>query len=90
MGQTNIHTQPLSSQSVTINASDKVLKATILVTAGTVTYNGSYAFQGTSSAPIELAAGQGVTITSDSTSQSLDGVTIDASAGTCNLLLSVQ
>lgn len=90
MGQTNVHTQPIASSSVTIVATDSVLKATILVTSGTVTYNGSRSFQGTASAPIELAAGQGVTITSDSTSQPLDGITIDASSGACNLLLSVQ
>jgi hypothetical protein len=90
MGQTNVHTQPISGSAVTIVAADTVLKATILVTAGTVTYNGSYPFQGSNSAPIQLAAGQGVTITADSTSQPLDGVTIDASSGTCNLLLSVQ
>lgn len=89
MGQTNVHTQALSS-SVTVNASDNVLRVSVIVVSGTVTYRGSSVFQGTASQAITLAAGEGATITSASASQPIDGLTIDASAGVANLLLSTQ
>ena len=89
MGQTNVHTQAISS-SVTINASDNVLRASVIVVSGVVTYRGSSVFQGTASQAITLAAGEGATITAASTNLPIDGLTVDASGGVANLLLSTQ
>lgn len=89
MGQTNVHTQAISS-SVTINASDNVLRVSVIVVSGTVTYRGSSVFQGTASQSITLAASEGATITAASTNLPIDGLTIDASGGVANLLLSTQ
>lgn len=88
MGQTNIHTQPLSGTSLTIAYTDNVLKVSVLVTSGTVTYTGSTLFQGTPSAPLALTTGQGATVTANNPSQPIDGLTIDASSGACDVMLS--
>lgn len=90
MGQTNVHTQTITASSVTINASDNVLRISIVCVSGTVLYNGNSVFQGIASAPISLASGEGATVTAASTSQPIDGLTINASGGVANLLLSVQ
>lgn len=89
MGQTNVHTQAISS-SITINAVDNVLRASVIVVSGVVTYRGSSVFQGTASQAITLAAGEGATITAASTNLPIDGLTVDATGGVANLLLSTQ
>lgn len=90
MGQTNVHTQTITASSVTINSSDNVLRVSIICISGTVLYNGSTVFQSTASTPISLASGEGANVTAASTSQPIDGLTINASGGVANLLLSVQ
>jgi hypothetical protein len=90
MGQTNVHTQSLSGTSITINASDNILRASVLCKTGTVTYNGSATFQNTASSALTLSEGQGATITAQGTGLPLDGVTINASGGAADILLSAQ
>jgi len=90
MGQTNVHTQTLTASAVTINASDNVLKVSIVCVSGTVLYNGSSSFQGTASTAITLSTGGGATVTSANSSLPIDGLTINATGGVANLLLSKQ
>ena len=90
MGQTNVHTQTLTSSSITISASNNVLKVSIVCVSGTVLYNGSSSFQGSPSSAITLSAGGGATITSGNASLPIDGLTINATGGVANILLSLQ
>lgn len=90
MGATNVHTQTLSSESLTISSSDNVLRVSVICRSGTVTAVGSTSFQGTSSSPVQFAVGEGVTLTAPSISQPIDGFTIDASSGIAEIIISTQ
>ena len=90
MGSLNVHTQVLSSGTLTISSSNNVFRVSILCSSGAITVNGSSVFQGTPSAPVTFAVGEGVTITSPSTNNPIDGLTIDASAGSADLVISTQ
>jgi hypothetical protein len=90
MGQTNIYTKSLVGTSITINAADNVLRASVLCKTGTVTYNGNARFQNTASGALTLSEGQGATITAQNVSLPIDGVTINASGGEADILLSTQ
>lgn len=90
MGQTNVHTNTLTASSITVSASDNVLRISIICVSGTVLYNGSTLFQGNASTPITLSAGEGANVTSANSSQPIDGLTIDATGGVANVLLSMQ
>jgi hypothetical protein len=90
MGQTNVHTRTLTASAITISASDNVLKVSIICVSGTVLYNGSYPFQGSASTAITLSAGGGATVSSANPSLPIDGLTINATGGVANILLSLQ
>lgn len=90
MGNFNTHTQTLNGGTITISASDNVLRISVLTTSGTVTATGSTTFQGTPSNNISFSTGQGFTIVSPSTNVPIDGLTINASAGVADLLISTQ
>lgn len=90
MGNFNTHTTTLNGTSLSIAASDNVLRISVLTTSGTVTAIGSTTFKGQASSSIAFATGQGFTIVSPSTSQPIDGLTIDASGGVADLLISTQ
>jgi len=90
MGSLNVHTQVLTSASLSISASNNVFRVSILCSSGNITVNGSSSFQGVASAPVTFGVGEGVTITSPSTNNPIDGLTIDASSGTADLVISTQ
>lgn len=90
MGATNVHTQSLSSGSITISASNNVIRLSVICKSGTITAIGSSTFQGTASSSVEFTTGEGITLTAPSISQPIDGFTVDASSGVAELVISYQ
>jgi hypothetical protein len=80
MGATNVWTGTITNDSLTISQSQNVVRVTILCSAGGVTFLGSSQFNNTPSAAITFAVGQGITL-SGSSSNPLDGITIEAPTG---------
>jgi len=87
MGATRIYTNTITGSIVTINSSDLIVRLSIIVQSGTVVLTGSAIFQGDNSNPIILNPSQGITLTSDSITQSLDGIQIDATTGSCDIIM---
>lgn len=87
MGATRIYTNTITGEIVTINSSDLIVRLSIIVQSGTVVLTGSAVFQGDNSNPIILNPSQGITLTSDSITQSLDGIQIDATTGSCDIIM---
>lgn len=87
MGATRIYTNTITGDIVTINASDLIVRLSVIVQSGTVVLTGSAVFQGDNSNPIILNPSQGLTLTSDSITQSLDGIQIDATTGSCDIIM---
>lgn len=81
IGSITPFTYTLSGGSLTITASDNVLRLTVLCKQGSVTFLGSANFQGISPNVITFTQNQGVTISAPSTSVPIDGVTINAATG---------
>ncbi len=92
MGQLNVFTYTLSGNSMTIAASDNVVRISVLCSSGVITIEGDVTFKGLSSNPVTLAAGQGITLTSPNVSLPLDGFIIDAPTGSdaADLVISYQ
>ena len=90
MGATNVHTQTLSSGSITIAASNNVIRVSIICKTGTVEVTGSSTFQGNPSNAVQFTTGEGLTLTAPSISQPIDGVTISAASGVAELVISTQ
>lgn len=90
MGATNIHTQTLNSGTLTISASDNVVRLSILCKSGTVTAIGSTPFQGTSPSTVEFIPGEGLTLSAQSIANPIDGITVDCSSGAAELIISTQ
>ena len=90
MGATNVHTQSLSSGSITISASNNVIRLSVICKSGTITAIGNSTFQGTASSSVEFTTGEGITLTAPSISQPIDGFTIDASSGIAEIIISTQ
>lgn len=90
MGALNVHTETLTGGSITITSIDNVVRMSAICASGTVTITGNRSFQGTPSSPVDFTVGEGVTITSPSVNNPIDGVTIDASGGSVDLILSTQ
>lgn len=78
MGATNVFTFTLEEDSLSISASDNVQRLSVICRHGSIEFIGSSAFQGTPSQSITIEENQGVTLTSSSTSNPIDGVTITA------------
>ena len=81
MGALNVYTNTLTNSSVTIVAADNVVRASILCRQGVVTVTGSATFQTNASASVTLNVGQGITVTSPSVANPIDGVVINAASG---------
>lgn len=81
MGATNIWSKTLTGATLNVAASQNVLRISILARQGPVTLIGTATFNGVASDTVTFATGQGVTLTSASTQNPIDGITIDASAG---------
>jgi hypothetical protein len=90
MGATNVHTQSLSSGSITISASNNVIRLSVICKSGTITAIGSSTFQDTASSSVEFTTGEGITLTAPSINQPIDGFTVDASSGVAELVISYQ
>ena len=78
MGATNTFTYTLTNSTLSISSSNNVTKLSVMCKQGTISYLGSLSFQGLSSTSITFSVGQGVTESSASTSQPLDGILITA------------
>ncbi len=90
MGALNVHTETLSGESITINSTDNVVRLSIVGASGSVLVNGSQSFQGRPSTAVTFSSGEGITLTSPSINNPIDGVTIDATSGSCDLVISTQ
>lgn len=88
MGATNFHTRTLSGSVLSITSTDNVTKISIVCKSGSVTYKGNRIFKDVASQAIVLNENQGVTITERATSTPIDGITIDASGGVADIILS--
>jgi hypothetical protein len=81
MGALNVYTNTITNDSITIAASDNVVRISILCRQGVITVLGSASFQGNSSTTVTLNVGQGITITTATVSTPIDGVVITAGSG---------
>jgi len=79
MGALNVFTYTLTNDSLTIVASDNVVRISIVCDSGTINVQGNALFHGLSSTAVDFAVGQGITLTSPTVQNPIDGVTIDAS-----------
>jgi hypothetical protein len=89
MGSTNVWSKTLSASSISISASQNVVRLSVLANSGTVTFTGSSTFNGVSADAVTFDAGQGVTLTG-STANPLDGITINAASGSADIIISYQ
>jgi hypothetical protein len=87
MGATRIYTNTITAEIVTISSSDLIVRLSVIVQSGTIVLTGSAVFQGDNSNPIILNPSQGLTLTSDSITQPLDGLQIDATTGSCDIIM---
>ena len=92
MGATNVFSRTLTNESLTISASQNVTRLSVLCSSGSITFLGSSSFNGSSSTAVTFASGQGASITAASTSNPLDGITINAPTGsdTADIIISFQ
>lgn len=92
MGALNVYTSTLTNDSVSISSSNNVVRISILCRQGVITITGSATFQGNSSSSVTLNVGQGLTITSASVANPVDGVVIAAASGSdiADLVISYQ
>jgi hypothetical protein len=86
-GSTIIYTDTINGTIVTIASSDNILRLSVIVQTGTVTVTGSAVFQGGNSNPIILNPNQGLTLGVESITQPLSGVVIDATSGSCDIIM---
>jgi hypothetical protein len=92
MGQLNVFTYTLTDNSMNIDASDNVVRISVICSSGVITIDGNVIFKGLSSNAVTLATGQGITITSPNVSLPLDGFVIDAptSSDAADIVISYQ
>jgi hypothetical protein len=90
MGALNVHTRTITGSSITVTSMDNVVRMSVICASGTITVRGSASFQGTPSSPVDFTVGEGITITSPSITNPIDGVTVDATGGAVDLVLSTQ
>ena len=90
MGALNVFTKTITGSSIYIASTDNVVRMSAICASGTVTITGSARFQGIASDAVDFTVGEGVTITSPSINNPIDGVTIDATGGSVDLILSTQ
>lgn len=89
-GSTRLHTTALSGSLTITNDDDSpaVLRAAFLVASGTCAITGNFNYKGQASTAITLSAGQADSISALSAQCPLDGITITASGGVTNVMLS--
>ena len=89
MGATNTWTQTLSGTTLVINETDNVMKVSVETNSGTVTVLGNVTFKGLPSTAITLGTGSAATIIANSNQQPLSGLTIDATGGSVDVMISL-
>lgn len=89
MGATNTWTQTLIGTTLVINESDNVMKVSVETNSGTVTVLGNVTFKGLASTAITLGAGSAATLIANSNSQPLSGLTINATGGSVDVMISL-
>lgn len=91
MGATNVWSGTVSNGSLSVSASQNVVRISVLTIQGSVTFIGSGLFNGVAANNTTFAVGQGVTL-SGSSSQPLDGITITAatSGDAAEVIISYQ
>jgi hypothetical protein len=89
MGSLKSWTKVLTNSTIIINQEQRVQKITVSVDSGTVNLLGSLIFDGMPSENIPLSAGQGFTLSADNFANTIDGTTIDASSGSCKIILQI-
>jgi hypothetical protein len=92
MGALNVFTYTLTDDTLTIVASDNVVRVSIVCNTGTINVEGNATFNGLSSNAVDFAVGQGITLTSPTVQNPIDGVTIDASGSgnSADIVISYQ
>lgn len=91
MGATNVWSYTLTEGSLTISASQNVVRLSVLTKQGSVTFLGSGTFNNLSADTNTFTFGQGITLTG-SASNPLDGITINAptSGDVAEIIISYQ
>lgn len=89
MGATNFFTTTITGSSLTINEADQVMRVSIEANSGVVTVLGNVTFKGVASSAITLTVGGGITLLANSNNQQISGLTINASAGSADVVLSL-
>lgn len=90
MGQTKFFTYSLNGTTLDINSADNVQSVSLQVTAGSVTVLGSSEFKGLASAAVSFGIGNGITLSVTNFANTIDGITIDATSGACDLVINFQ
>lgn len=91
MGATNIWSKSITDTTLTVSASQNVVRISVLASQGPVTILGTSTFNGIASDAVTFATGQGVTLTASSTANPIDGVTIACTdGGVADIVLSYQ
>lgn len=90
MGATNIFTYTIDGGTLVLSEADKVQRISIICSSGQVSILGSSRFQGNNSGEIFIAQGQGVTLTTQNFENIISGVTINATAGVADVIISYQ
>ena len=90
MGATRVFTYNLVSASITISKEDNVQHISVQTNSGTVNVSGDLIFKNLTSTPVPLVTGEGVTLSSSNFGNPIDGVTIDALGGDCDIVITVS
>jgi len=89
----NTFTQQITSaQTIVLNPSDGVVSISVQAAPGGGVFNflGTYQFQGLTPSNLVLTDGQGVTLTSPSTSSPLSGIIVEWVSGTIEVVIAVS
>lgn len=90
MGATNVWTYTIDGSSITVNAVESVQRVSVICSSGEISILGSSKFQGIPPVPVTLAVGQGITIATKNDSTPIDGLTINATSGVADIVISFQ
>jgi hypothetical protein len=88
MGATNVFTQTITGTTLSISSADNVFRFSVICNSGTVTMSGNARFQGMASNVVTFTFGEGATIQATSLNNPLDGITVDATSGEAEIIIS--
>ena len=88
MGATNVFTQTITGSTLTITSADNVFRFSVICNAGSVYMSGNARFQGLASTNVTFTVGEGATIQATSLNNPLDGITVDATSGEAEIIIS--